>query len=309
MRRAFIEAVTALAAVNSQIIILTGDMGFSILEDFAARFPGRLINAGIAEQNMMGMAAGLAASGKIVFTYSIANFAMLRCVEQFRNDVCYHRLPVIAVSVGAGTAYGAQGYTHHGIEDAAFTRLLPHVAVASPGDPAEVGWATTRLVERRGPASLRLGRGGEPAIHRLTPAGPIEQALTLQPAGKDVTLIASGAVLVEAVAALDLLRARGIEAGLLSMPFLQPLDSGALEEIARTSRLVLTVEEHVRHGALGGAVAEVLAGLAGGKARLVRAGLTSTPLPYAASQDAMRRYYGLDAHELAKRVLAELDAA
>src|ERR1700749_2063770 len=130
---------------------MCGDLGFSVLERFAERFPQRYFNAGIAEQNMTGMAAGMALAGNIVITYSIANFAILRCLEQFRNDVCYHNASVIVVSVGTGTAYGSQGYTHHGIEDIAITRTLPNVSVASPGDPEEVRWALRELMKRRGP--------------------------------------------------------------------------------------------------------------------------------------------------------------
>jgi len=307
MRQAFVETLSALADEYPEIVLLTGDLGFSVLESFNTRFPGRLINVGVAEQNMMGMAAGLAASGKVVFTYSIANFAILRCLEQFRNDVCYHDLPVIAVSVGAGVAYGAQGYTHHGIEDAAISRLLPHIAVASPGDPPEVRWATRQLALRRRPASLRLGRGGEAAVHGTDPQGPIDKALTLHPPGQDITIIANGAILPEATEAIVLLRTRGIDAGLISMPFLQPLDEAAVEKIAHTSRLVLTVEEHVHRGGLGGAVAEVMAGLDAPRARLARAGLEGVPLTRAASQRSVRRHYGLDGSGIAARVLAELE--
>lgn len=309
MRNAFASTIHALASDQPDIVVLTGDLGFSVLEKFDAAYPGRLINVGVAEQNMMGMAAGLAASGKIVFTYSIANFALLRCLEQFRNDVCYHDLPVIAVSVGAGVAYGSQGYTHHGIEDAAISRLLPHVAVASPGDPAEVRWAVGELVRRRRPASLRLGRGGEPIVHEADPWGPIERAIILMPFGRDVTVIASGGILAEAAAAITLLRQRGIDAGLVSMPFLQPMDGAMVAQVASASRLVVTVEEHHRRGGLGGAVAEIMAGLTTPRTRLIRMGLEGAPLPHAASQQAVRQYYSLDAPGLAGRILSELEVA
>ena len=137
MRSAFIDTLCELAEQQEDIVLLCGDLGYSVLERFAERFPRRFHNVGVAEQNMTGLAAGLAMSGKLVVTYSIANFAVVRCLEQLRNDVCYHNAPVIAVSVGSGMAYGAQGYTHHGIEDMAFTRILPNMAVVSPGDPAE----------------------------------------------------------------------------------------------------------------------------------------------------------------------------
>ncbi|MGH9680291.1 MAG: transketolase, partial [Candidatus Acidiferrales bacterium] len=142
MRSAFFRALTALAEQDERICLIVGDLGFGVVETFAERFPSRFLNAGVAEQNMTGIAAGMALSGKIVFTYSIANFPILRCLEQVRNDVCYHNADVKIVAVGGGLAYGALGPTHHATEDLAILRSLPRMAVVAPGDPAEAEAAT-----------------------------------------------------------------------------------------------------------------------------------------------------------------------
>jgi transketolase len=169
MRTAFIKALTDLAETDNRIWLVTGDLGFSVLEEFASRFPDRYLNVGVAEQNMTGVAAGLAMSGKIVFTYSIANFPTLRCLEQVRNDVCYHNANVKIVAVGGGLAYGAQGYTHHAIEDLAILRALPNIRVIAPGDPAETRAAVMAIVNTPGPCYLRLGKAGEPSFPKAKP--------------------------------------------------------------------------------------------------------------------------------------------
>ena len=150
MRTSFIETLCQVAERDPRVWLITGDLGYSVLEKFSDKFPNRNLNAGVAEQNMVGVAAGLAKAGKIVFVYSIANFPTLRCLEQVRNDVCYHQLSVKIVAVGCGLAYGGHGYTHHGVEDLGVMSLLPHMTVIAPGDPVETRWATRTLVEHAG---------------------------------------------------------------------------------------------------------------------------------------------------------------
>ena len=310
MRTAFIETLCELASEQDDIVLMCGDLGFSVLERFAERFPNRYINAGVAEQNMTGMAAGMALTGKVVITYSIANFAVLRCLEQFRNDACYHNAPVIVVSVGTGTAYGSQGYTHHGIEDVAITRTLPNVAVVSPGDPEEVRWALRELVKRRGPANLRLGRGGEPAVHAAgSLKGALDKAIILSPPGRDVTLLGMGGALLEAVAARERLQALGIDTGLVSAPSIMPFDTDFVAQAARGSRLLETVEENMTEGGLGSAVSEVVAEMAGARATVIRAGILRNGAKTAADQKETRRINGFDADGLVRRVESALPKA
>src|SRR5437763_8263703 len=158
-----------MAEEDERIWLLSGDLRYSVLERFAQKYPERFINVCVAEQNMMGVAAGLAMSGKTVFTYSIANFPVMRCLEQIRNDVCYHNLNVKIVAVGGGLAYGPAGYTHHALEDLAVMRAMPGMTVLAPGDPVEARLATTALADRQGPCYLRLGKAGEPLVHRQQP--------------------------------------------------------------------------------------------------------------------------------------------
>lgn len=169
MRNAFIDELVLLARQNPKIVLMVGDLGFSVVEPFQEEFPDRFYNAGVAEQNMMGMAAGLASEGCHVFVYSIANFPTFRCAEQIRNDVAYHQLPVTIVSVGGGLAYGNLGYSHHAVQDYALMRILPNVLIAAPGDSMEVRACLRYLVEHPQPSYLRLGKAGEKVIHQSIP--------------------------------------------------------------------------------------------------------------------------------------------
>jgi transketolase len=302
MRTAFIKYLMTLAERDPRVWLLTGDLGFSVLEPFAAKFPERYINVGVAEQNMTGLAAGLALSGKKVFTYSIANFAVTRCLEQIRNDVCYHNADVTIVATGGGLAYGTQGYTHHGIEDIGFTRLLPNINVIAPADAAEVDLAMGAIAARSGPSYLRLARGGEPVIHtQPIDAKLFGRALMLRPAG-EVAILTTGSILGEAVAAADRLTAEGIKTGVYSVPVIQPLDEKTITDLAYQCRLIVTVEEHVTQGGLGGAVAEVLSGLEAPRARLERAGVIHGISPNAGSHAYLRHLHKLDADGLVDRI-------
>ncbi len=272
MRTAFINTLCELASQDPRIWLLSGDLGYSVLERFFARFPTRYVNVGVAEQNLTGVAAGVASCGHIVFTYSIANFPTIRCLEQIRNDVCYHELPVKIVAVGGGFAYGPQGYTHHGLEDLAVMRALPNMTVLAPGDPVETALATRALVNWPGPCYLRLGKARETVVHQNPPDFAIGRALRLRE-GRDVTLISTGATLAYTMETAGRLATQHrIEARVVSMPTLKPLDTAAVAAAAHETGGVVTVEEHSIIGGLGSAVAEVLAELAGAHGPFARFG-------------------------------------
>ena len=207
---------------------------------------------------MTGIAAGMALCGKIVFTYSIANFPTLRCLEQVRNDVCYHNANVKIVSVGGGFAYGALGASHHATEDVAVMRSLPQMTIVAPGDPVEAECATRALAARSGPAYLRLGRSGEPIVHAGKIDYSVGQAIRVIE-GSDITLIASGTMLHAAVEAASCLARDGIRPRVLSMHTIKPLDTEAILSAAKETAVIVTIEEHSIIGGLGSAVAEVLA--------------------------------------------------
>ena len=169
MRNAFIDELVNAATIDENIFLVVGDLGYGVVEPFVKKFPKRFINAGVAEQNMMGLSAGLASEGKKVFVYSIANFPIFRCSEQIRNDIDYHNLPVTVVAVGGGLAYGPLGYSHHAIQDYAFMRTLPNMMIAAPGDPMEVRACMRYLISNPQPSYLRLGKAGEPSLHKTVP--------------------------------------------------------------------------------------------------------------------------------------------
>lgn len=298
MRTTFIETLTELAASDPRIWLVTGDLGFSVLEKFAQKFPERYLNVGVAEQNMTGVAAGLAQSGKVVFTYSIANFPTLRCVEQIRNDVCYHEGNVKVVAVGGGYAYGPQGYTHHGLEDLAIMRTLPGMTVVAPGDPMETRLATRAVAALKGPCYLRLGKANEPVVHVTEPVFTLGKALQVRP-GRDVTLITTGGLLKAAVDTAGRLASEGIDAAVLSMPTIKPLDTQAILEAASMTGAILTVEEHSIVGGLGSAVAEVLAE-AGTNVRFRRYGSPDRISHLVGSQDFLRESLAGDLDEAVK---------
>ena len=301
MRSAFIETLTMLAEADPRIWLLCGDLGYSVLERFAQRFPERYLNVGVAEQNMTGVAAGLALSGKIVFTYSIANFPTLRPLEQIRNDICYHNANVKIVAVGGGLAYGTAGYTHHGLEDIAALRSLPNMSIVAPGDPLETQQATEVVAAHSGPCYLRLGKGGELVVHQAPPVFQLGKAIWLKH-GEKVTLISTGSLLGESVNAANQLAAYNIPPNVISMPTIKPLDIEAVLTAAETSLLLVTLEEHSITGGLGSAVAEVIADN-GLKVFLIRIGVVPGPYLFNGSQTFLRRQYGLDASGIVERVL------
>src|SRR5260370_5765307 len=221
MRTSFIDTLCAQAAADERIWLLTGDLGYSVLERFADTFPNRYVNVGVAEQNLAGVAAGLARCGKIPFIYSIANFPTLRCLEQIRNDICYHEGNVKIVAVGGGLTYGAQGYTHHGVEDLAILRALPGMTVLAPGDPVETRLATKAVLDWPGPCYLRLGKAKEPVVHQTEPAFEIGRAITVR-TGWDVTLISTGGMLHETLEVANRLKQQGIAGRALSRPTVKP---------------------------------------------------------------------------------------
>ena len=292
VRTTFIKTLCELAAMDQRIWLLTGDVGYSVLEGFRDAYRDSYVNVGVAEQNMSGIAAGLATTGKIVFTYSIANFPTLRCLEQIRNDICYHQLPVRVVAVGGGFAYGAQGYTHHGIEDLAIMRALPGMTVVAPGDPVETQLATRAMINLPGPAYLRLGKSHEPVVHREPPDFTIGKAIQLRD-GSDVTLISTGAMLTHTLDVADQLASQeGLRARVLSMHTLKPLDVEAVRSAACETGGIVTVEEHSVTGGLGSAVADVLAAMDGPRCRLRKFGVPDRLDDRIGSQAFLRQQCG-----------------
>jgi transketolase len=270
VRDTFIASLTTLAKHDRRVFLITGDLGFAVLDNYSRTFPDQFLNAGVAEQNMTGLATGLALDGRIVFTYSIGNFPTLRALEQIRNDAAYHDANVNVVAVGGGFSYGALGISHHATEDLAILRSLPGVTVVAPGDDWETEAAVPALAARPGTTYLRLDRSSAGRTQREGETFVLGQARVLRD-GTDATLVSTGGILSVTLAA------------------------------AETGGIV-TVEEHSVHGGLGGAVAESLLEAGVVPRAFHRVGLRHGFSSIVGSQEYLRAAYGIDAPAIVEAV-------
>lgn len=258
MRTNFINQLIEEARHNDKIFLLVGDLGYHVIEPFAEEFPDRFLNVGIAEQNMTGIAAGLAMSGYNVYTYSIGNFPTLRCLEQIRNDVAYHKANVKIVSVGAGYAYGSLGATHQATEEIGALRVIPNMVVATPGDPLEARAITKISASYDGPMYIRLGKAGEKTVHSEDSInlkiGDICSVITRE--GNQTAVFACGNILD---AALHQINEENLNYDLYSVPFIKPINKEQLINIVKTHPAgLITIEEHQSSCGMGSAIVEVL---------------------------------------------------
>lgn len=300
MRDRFIQTLCGLAEKDSRIMLITGDLGFAVLDEYRRRFPRQFINAGVAEQNMTLVATGMALEGHVVFTYSIGNFPTLRCLEMIRNDAAYHGANVKVISIGGGFSYGQLGISHHATEDLAIMRSLPDVTCVSPTSLAEVAAATSAITATPGTCFLRLDKdqGVDPAPGEAFVLG--EPRCLRQ--GHDVVLFTTGGILSEVVKAADHLAHAGIESSIYSVHTLKPVQPARFLEAARTHRAVVTVEEHTIHGGLAGLVLELLADGGVAPPRFLRIGLDGCFSSIVGSQAHLRSVYRMDSASIVDRV-------
>ena len=287
MRDAFIDELTTLAATHDNIALIVGDLGFNVIEPFADRFPDRFINAGVAEQNMTGLAAGMASEGYHVFTYSIANFPTFRCAEQIRNDVDHHRLPVTVVAVGGGVSYGALGYSHHAVQDYALMRAMPNMMIAAPGDPLETRACLRWLIDNPGPSYLRLGKAGEPRFHGSIPEIAPGRWVKVRDGSDETVLLSTGAALGAAVARADGRAVWSLPLWGMAAKADQPA------QIARHARIT-TLEDHLADGGFGSWLTEAVAGTPAA-ACIQPIALSAEICDLVASQSELNRIGGLAA--------------
>lgn len=306
MRSAFAHALLDLAAADERVVLLTGDLGFAVLEPFAERFPDRFWNAGVAEQNMVGLATGLAEAGYTPYVYSIATFASMRGYEFVRNGPVLHDLPVRVVGVGGGMDYGHNGVTHYALEDAGIMRVQPGIAVVAPADPQQTTAALPAVQALAGPAYLRLGKESQP-VPGLDGRFRLGRAERIGD-GDDVALVALGGMAAGAVEAAERLAVHGVEASVHVVSSLNPAPTADLAEALADARVAVSAEAHYVNGALGSLVAETIAehGL---PCRLVRAGLRAMPVGATGSRPHLYERHGLAPEQLAAAALAALDAA
>ena len=250
MRSTFASVLMEQAEFDDKIFLLTPDMGFSVFESFAEKYPERFLNTGIAEQNCVGVAAGLALSGFKPFIYSIAPFALMRCYEQIRIDVVYMRANIKIVGVGGGVAYGPAGATHHIIEDFAIAKVLPNMIVCAPADTVEARQIFEQSISTESPMYIRLAKNNEPLVHAPDDVINIGKAFTLK-SGDDIEIITTGTITYRVTEWLPELQKQGISAGLTIFPTIKPLDNDCLDKLSSTEKDILIIEEHNVIGGLG----------------------------------------------------------
>ncbi len=302
MRNNLVKTICEEAANNKNIIFVTGDLGYNVLNPFYERFPDRFINAGISEQNMTSVAAGLALSGKCVFTYSIGSFSTLRCIEQIRNDICYHNANVKVVALAAGFAYGQLGMSHHATEDIACMRSLPNITVFSPCDPYETVAITKEAIKLNTPCYIRLGRGGEPNLWSEYHPIKIGKAYEMFH-GKDIIIFGTGSIVKEAINAINELKKSNIDVGLATFPTIKPIDKEYVTKCSKEYAVIISLEEHNIVGGFGSAVAEVLSEIQEKHAVLKRIGLKDEFTSIVGDTEYLRHYYHMDSSELIKVIM------
>jgi len=301
MRDAFLKSLTSLAANDKNVVLLTADLGFGVFGEFESRFPGQYFNVGVAEQNMTGLATGLSLEGKRVVTYSIANFPILRCLEQIRNDACYHDANITVVSSGGGFSYGSLGMSHHATEDLAILRALPNISVVAPCTAKEAGEAITAMLECGGVSYLRLDKTaaedspfGEPFV--------IGKSRRYKE-GDDITLIAIGGILDDANFASIELKKLGVNARVVGMHSIKPIDKDEIIDAAVNTGGIVTIEEHNKDGGLGSAISEICMDNAVMPKKFLRIGLNNTYSSIVGSQQYLRLRYEMDSKSIIKKVL------
>lgn len=305
MRNAFAAQITSLAHEDNRIVLLSGDIGNRLFNDYKQHFPTRFFNCGIAECNMTGMAAGMALCGLRPVTYTITPFNTSRCFEQIRVDVCYHNLPVIIVGVGSGLSYASLGTTHHSCEDIAIMRSLPNMTVICPGDALEVRQALRASLNYPGPVYLRLGKVKEPVIHSTAPDLIIGKGIVLRE-GDEVCILSTGNILPVAMQTAMELEKRKISTQVVSMHTVKPLDLELLHDVFHKFQLVVTIEEHSLIGGLGSSIAEWYVNQRIDHTVFMRLGTPDEFLSKCGEQKHIRARLGLSPDTIAERIINEL---
>lgn len=304
MRNAFAEEATLLANEDKRLVMLPADIGNRLFDKYKEKFPDRFYNCGVAEADTIGIAAGMALCGLRPIAYTINSFITTRCFEQIRVDVCFNNLPVIIAGVGGGLSYSPLGVTHHSCEDIAIMRVLPNMTVICPGDAFEVRAAIRAALKHKGPVYIRLGKKGEPLVHKEVPKFEIGRGIIISE-GEDICLLSTGNMLPTAVNVGEILKSQGISAKVISLHTVKPLDKALLSDIFAGFELVATIEEHSLLGGLGASIAEWISEQQPQKAKLLRFGTRDKFLYRVGDQEYARKYFGLDAETISKKILGD----
>ena len=306
MRDTFISELSSVAKNDPRIILITGDLGFGVLNNYIEDFPNQFINAGVAEQNMTGIATGLGLEGKIIFTYSIANFNTLRCLEQIRNDACYHEVNVNIVSVGGGFSYGPLGYSHHATEDIAIIRALPNIQVFTPSDDWEVKQIVKNMVAHEGVSYLRIDKSFAPSSNRLDEVFEVGKPRILKE-GKDLSILACGGILDLALKASEYFEKQGINIRVVSVHSINPFDENIVIDCASNTGGIITLEEHSLNGGLGSLVCETLVRNNILPGKFFSMGLESKFSTIVGTQDYLRDINGIGLESIKQNIRSLLD--
>jgi transketolase len=308
MRNAFADEMTKLGREDPRVVLLSGDIGNKLFDKFKEGAEGRFFNCGVAEGNMMSVASGMGLCGLRPVVYTITPFTTTRCFEQIRVGVCYHKAPVIIVGTGSGLSYAELGPTHHSLEDLAILRTLPNMQVFAPCDEVELRLGLRAALKQDKPMYMRIGKKGEPIIHKQPPADfALGRAITVR-AGTDVCIAAAGTIMPEVLVAADALGKAGVSARVESFHSIKPLDTARLAEIFGKHSLVAVVEEHGAIGGLGGAIAEWRA-TQDRAARMLSFGTADEFMHEIGTQEYARRRFGLTADNISAKVLNALRRA
>lgn len=299
MRNSFIAAVEEETVGNRNVMFLTADLGFQMIESYAKRFPRQFLNVGIAEANMVGMAAGMALMGRLPICYTIATFMTMRTYEQIRNDICLHEANVKIVGVGGGFGYSMYGPSHHPLEDMAIMRTLPEMTILSPVDPNQTAAAARAMLKHNGPVYLRLGKKGEPTIYSKEPRFQIGKGDVLREGG-DIAIISTGPITHDALKAAEMLHQSGIEMCVVALPTVKPLDIVLLDEIGRKIPYILTLEEGTIMGGMGSAVATYFAERGIHHKGFYRLGTPDRFVKRIGTAEYLKQQFGIDASGIAR---------
>ena len=303
MRNAMMKALFELANNNKDVVLITGDLGFGLFEDFSEKFPSQFVNIGIAEQNLIGVSAGLALEGKIVFVYSIGNFPTLRCLEQIRNDACYHNLNINIICMGAGFSYGALGMSHHATEDIAIMRSLPGTTVISPSTEDEAYFSTIELSKRNGVGYLRLDKSKVSKRKKSKSELEIGKGNILKD-GSDYTIIACGGIVEEALLAADDLDKNNISCKVVSMHTIKPIDNALIQDCVKNSKGIVSLEEGNITGGLGSAILEACLKNGEFPLKMKTLGINDEYVSIVGSQEYLRDSVGISKRFIVNTILS-----
>lgn len=297
MRNSIVDKITEAARKDKRIFVITGDAGFGVLDEYRKNFPKRFLNLGIAEQNTISFASGLALAGYKVFVYNIVPFVIYRCYEQVRNDICYQKLPVVLIGIGSGVTYAPQGVTHYSVEDIAIARTLPNLNIISPADPYEAQLAAEYALKSKEPVYIRIAKSGEPKIHEFKPK-TISRPIVIKE-GKGVAVLFHGSVGIEVIKAINGIRNTP---KIISMPMLQPIDFSFLRSALKTVHTIITVEEHFVEGGLGSIISDwIMANRL--PFRLIKLGIKNEFIHAIKNNAGMRDKYGISSEKIKSCIL------